>query len=110
MESYLIVITTCASSEEAEKIVKKVLNAHLIACANILLDVNSFFHWKGKVTNEKEVLVLMKTRKKLFPELLEWIQTHHSYEVPEIIALPIIDGSPEYLDWIKEETSLASWN
>ena len=110
MESYLIVMTTCASEEEAGKIVKKVLDAHLIACANIVPGVNSFFRWKGKVTNEKEVMVLMKTRKKLFSELTEWIQTHHSYQVPEIIALPIIDGSTEYLDWIKEETSLASWN
>ncbi len=110
MESYLLVMTTCASEEEAEKIVKKVLDAHLIACANIIPGVNSFFHWKGKVTSEKEVVVLMKTRKKLFSELMEWIQTHHSYQVPEIIALPIVDGSTEYLDWVKEETSLASWN
>lgn len=110
MEAFVIVMSTCASKEEAEKIVNRLLNARLIACANILPAVLSLFHWKGKIDRAEEVMLIMKTRKKYFKELVEWVQTHHSYELPEIIALPIIDGSGEYLDWMFEETSLADWN
>lgn len=109
MDTYYMVLTTCASQEEAEKIVKKVLQARLIACANIVPGVQSFFWWKQKVTEAGEVMVIMKTRKKYFKELSEWITTHHSYDVPEIIALPIVEGHREYLDWIHEETELADW-
>ncbi len=104
MESFVVVFTTCSSQKEAETIVDKVLKARLIACANILPDVLSLFHWKGEISREKEVMVMMKTRKKHLEELIEWIQTYHSYEVPEVIALPIVGGSGEYLNWITEET------
>ncbi|HPN34111.1 MAG TPA: divalent-cation tolerance protein CutA [bacterium] len=109
MESYLIVLTSCASQEEAEKIVQKVLKARLIACANILPGVKSFFWWKGAITSAAECLVVMKTRKKYFKELSEWIQSAHSYKVPEIIAWSIDEGHHEYLDWMHEETELADW-
>lgn len=110
MESFILVMTTCASHEEAETLVQKLLKARLIACGNILAGVQSLFHWKGQISHEQEVLVLMKSRKKYYKELEEWIQAHHSYEVPEIIALPILVGSAEYLDWLYEETSLADWD
>ena len=109
MESYVIVLTCCASQEEAEKIVQKVLKARLIACANIVPGLKSFFWWQGKIPQAAEVMVVMKTRKKYFKELSEWIQTDHSYQVPEIIALNIDEAHKEYLDWIHEETELADW-
>ena len=109
MESYQLVMTSCASQEEAERIVTKVLKARLIACASIVPGVKSFYWWKGKITSASEVVVVMKTRKKYFKELSEWIQSEHSYQVPEIIALSIDDGQREYLDWIHEETELADW-
>ncbi len=110
MESFILVMTTLPSREEAEQLAERLLKARLIACANIVPAVSSLFHWKGKLDRAEEVLVLMKSRKKYFKDLTEWIQAHHSYEVPEIIALPIVAGSQEYLDWIEEETSLADWN
>ena len=103
-------MTACASKKEAEEIMHKLLNARLIACANIIPGVQSLFHWQGKIAKETEVLVLIKSRKKYFKEIEEWIQAHHSYQVPEIIAMPIVSGSQEYLDWLHEETSLADWN
>jgi periplasmic divalent cation tolerance protein len=109
MESYIMVLTSCVSQEEAEKIVQKVLKARLIACANIIPAVKSFFWWKGEITSAAEVMVVMKTRKKYFKELSEWILSEHSYKIPEIIALSIDDGQREYLDWIHEETELADW-
>ena len=105
MESYVIVLTTCRSNEEAQSIIDRVLKARLIACATIIAPVYSHFRWQGEISSEDEVMVVMKTRKKLLNELTEWIQVHHSYEVPEIIALPIIGGSKEYLEWVREETT-----
>ncbi len=107
MESYIVIITTCASKEEAEELMQKLLKARLIACANIIPGVQSWFLWNGEITKENEVVVLMKSRKKYYPEIEEWIKTHHSYEVPEIIALPIVSASQDYLEWLHEETSLA---
>lgn len=107
MESYILVMTTCASPEEAQDILSKVLKARLVACGNIVSGVTSWFHWKGAIEQAQETLLLLKTRKDYFKELKEWILTHHSYEVPEVIALPILLGSEEYLDWIKEETEWA---
>jgi periplasmic divalent cation tolerance protein len=105
MTEYIIVLTTLPSKEEADKLSEKLLKARLIACANISSQMESFFHWKGQISKENEVLVIMKTQKKLFKELSDWILTHHPYDVPEIVALPILMGSDDYLSWIKEETS-----
>ncbi len=105
MESFIVVFTTFKDKTEAEKTIHKLLKARLIACANIIDNVDSFFHWNSQVENEKEAMVVIKTQRKLLEELVEWIQTNHSYQVPEIIALPIIGGSAEYLNWIKEETT-----
>ncbi len=109
MESYILVLTSCATQEEAERIVQKVLKARLIACANIMAGVKSFYWWKNQITSANEVTVIMKTRRKYFKELSEWIQSEHSYQVPEIIAFSIDEGNREYLDWIHEETELADW-
>ena len=105
MDSFILVFSTFSSEEEAKKISNQVVKARLAACANIVPKVHSIFHWKNELSHEDEVMVLMKTQKKHLKELVLWIQSHHSYELPEVIALPIIGGSEEYLDWIKEETS-----
>jgi len=105
MEAYIIVLTTFGSKEEAKTVTDKLLKARLIACANLIDNVDSYFHWQGKIENEREVLAILKTQKKHLDELFEWIQTHHPYSVPEILALPIFRGSGEYLNWIKEETT-----
>ena len=105
MEPCLVVFVTCPDHKEAEKIVEKVLKARLIACGNIIPGMHSLFHWQGNISSEKEVLIIMKTQQKLLDELIKWIETEHSYSVPEIIALPIVGGAGDYLNWIKEETS-----
>jgi periplasmic divalent cation tolerance protein len=103
MEKYIIVFVTFPNAEEAKDLVIKLLKARLIACANISSQMESFFLWNGQINSETEVLVYMKTKKKTFNELADWIKTHHSYDVPEIIALPILMGSREYFKWIEEE-------
>ena len=90
--SYVVVIITTPNKEEAVKIVRSLLKERLIACANILGPVSSLFWWQGKIDEENEFLVFMKSHKNLFERLSERVTEIHSYDVPEIIALPIIEG------------------
>lgn len=97
---YNVVMVTTASKQEAEKIAQHVLKERLIACANIIGPISSFFHWSGKMEKAEEYLILMKSRKDLFKQLAETVKALHSYEVPEIIVFPIVEGSKAYLDWM----------
>jgi periplasmic divalent cation tolerance protein len=100
--SYIMVFLTTSSKLEAEKIAQSLLKEKLIACANIICPVTSFFHWMGSVEGAEECLVVMKSRVDLFAELVGCVKGLHSYEVPEILALPIVDGSEGYLAWMGE--------
>ena len=97
---FIVVLVTTASSLEAEKICSALLDEKLIACANVVGPVVSHFHWSGKVERAEEFLVLMKSRSDLFDQLSETVARLHSYEVPEIIALPIKGGANAYLEWL----------
>lgn len=99
---YIIVLVTTANKAEAEKIAQTLLKEKLIACANIISPITSFFHWSGKVDRAEESLVVMKSRMDLFAELAKRLKGLHSYEVPEILALPVVEGSKAYLDWMGE--------
>ena len=99
--SYNIVLMTASTKEEAVRIVHTLLEERLIACANIMDPVSSFFWWQGKIEEEKEVLVIMKSHETLFKKLSKRVMELHSYDTPEILALPILNGSLSYLDWMK---------
>lgn len=99
-ESYIVVMVTTGTKAEAETIVQKLLDKKLIACGNILGPISSHFHWSGKIENTEEYLVLLKSREDLFEELSETVKTVHSYDVPEILAFPVVKGSKAYLDWL----------
>jgi periplasmic divalent cation tolerance protein len=98
--AYIIVMVTTANKQEAENIAQRLLKERLIACANIIGPVSSLFHWAGKIEEAEEYLILMKSREDLFEKLAETVKAFHSYEVPEILVLPIVDGSRAYLDWL----------
>jgi periplasmic divalent cation tolerance protein len=98
--SYIIVMVTTASKQEAEKIAQQLLKEQLIACANINGPVCSLFHWSGKLEKTEEYVIFMKSRKDLFEKLTKTVKASHSYEVPEILALPVVDGSEAYLGWL----------
>jgi len=100
-KDYVVVLVTTADKQEAEKIIRRLLDEKLVACANIVGPVSSHFHWSGKIEEAEECLVLMKSRKDLFEKLAETVKSLHSYEVPEILALPIINGSKTYMDWLE---------
>ena len=97
---YIIILVTCKDKSEAEKITQSLLEQRLIACGNIVSPIASFFNWLGKIDNAEECLIVMKSRLDLFRQVTEQVKGLHSYEVPEVLALPIIDGSKAYLDWM----------
>ncbi|PVX25291.1 MAG: cytochrome C biogenesis protein CcdA [Candidatus Bathyarchaeum sp.] len=99
--SYNIVIMTAPNKQEAAEIVHTLLEERLIACANILDSVQSFFWWKGKIDEENEAMVVMKSHSSLFEKLSKRVLELHSYDTPEILALPVVNGSQSYLDWMK---------
>ena len=98
---FIVVLVTCGSKVEAEKIVDALLGKRLIACANIISGIESKFWWKGKIDKAKETLVMLKTRKKHFRRIEKEVKRLHNYEVPELIALPTIAISEGYLYWLK---------
>lgn len=100
----IVVLITAKNKREANKISKSLLDDKLIACANVIDGIDSLFWWKGKVCREKEVLLVIKSTKSKFKKIVSAVKNIHSYDVPEIIALPIIDGNPDYLKWIKDST------
>ena len=97
---YTLVMVTASSREEAEKIATTLLERKLIACANILGPVSSRFWWQGKIDSAEEYMIFMKTKRELFDQVADNVKQLHSYEVPEIIALPIVEGAKPYLEWI----------
>ena len=102
--AYLVVFITASSYEEAHKIANVLVSQRRAACVNIVPKVSSLFRWKGKIEDAEESLLVVKTRARLFPEVMSTVKDIHSYEVPEIIALPVVEGNPDYLQWIDEET------
>ena len=100
----IIVLVTCGSEEEALKIANTLVEDHLAACVNLVSPIRSIYRWEGKVWDEKEWLLIIKTQKQRFGEVEKKVKSLHSYSVPEIISLPIIEGSSSYLNWIKENT------
>ena len=103
MTSKIVVLVTCSSSKDARDIARLLVERKLAACVQeIGGTIRSTYRWKGKVESAKEILLLIKTTRGKFPEVKKAVKQIHSYEVPEIIALPIEDGSEEYLNWIAE--------
>ena len=100
----IIVLVTCGSEEEALKIANTLVEDHLGACVNLVSPIRSIYRWEGKIWDEKEWLLVIKTQKQRFGEVEKKVKSLHSYSVPEIISLPIIEGSSSYLNWIKENT------
>jgi periplasmic divalent cation tolerance protein len=106
MSEYIVVFVTASSLEEAKSIGTTLVEERLAACANLIPHVQSIFHWQNKLSQEEEVLILLKTQRSLFERIQQRIQELHSYQVPEIIALPVQQGSESYLNWILTETTL----
>jgi len=99
---HLIVMVTTPDKEQAITIARTLVSEKLCACVNIIDPITSIYTWKGKIEESGEALMLIKTKEELFGQLTARIKELHSYDVPEIIALPILAGNPSYLKWIDE--------
>lgn len=103
MEEYIQVFTTTEKKEDAEKIARNLVEKRLAGCVQILGPVTSTYRWKGNLESAEEWLCLIKSTKALCPQIEEAIKALHPYETPEIISVPIVSGSRDYLEWLKQE-------
>ena len=101
---HIVIFVTAEDRQQADKIAEKLVADKLIACANVVPGIQSIFRWKGKVDRAQEVLLILKSRRRHFPKIIKTVQALHSYEVPEVIALPIIEGNKDYLKWLTDST------
>ena len=101
--AYIVLFITTATAEEAERISKALLNQRKVACVNIVPRVSSLFWWQDKLDSAQESLLLVKTKASLLDEIVRLVKELHSYDIPEIIALPIVGGNQDYLEWIGKE-------
>jgi periplasmic divalent cation tolerance protein len=102
MTDKVIILVTASKLTEAKRISRHLVDSKLAACVNILPSVQSIYRWQGKVAVEKEFLLFIKSTRELFSELRAAILKLHTYTTPEIVCLPIVDGSPEYLQWVSD--------
>jgi len=103
MTEKIVVLSTCGSEEEAARIAKRLVEGHLAACVNLIPRVRSFYRWQGKVEDAAEWLLVIKSSRTRFEALRAVLEAAHSYELPEVLALPVVDGSPNYLAWLTAE-------
>lgn len=108
MTDKVVIMVTAASRRECRKIAKHLVEEKLAACVNITQAIESIYRWEGKLADEKEFVMLIKSKRELFPEIKAAIAKLHSYHTPEIICLPIIDGSRNYLQWVADSVKPAS--
>jgi len=106
-DQYLIIYVTTKDVDEASKICQHLLERKLVACGNIIHPLKSMFWWDNKIDQADEALLILKTRNYLFGEIVQQVKAIHSYSVPEIVALPIVHGSEDYLQWVSESVRQA---
>jgi periplasmic divalent cation tolerance protein len=106
-DGYLQVTTTTDSEQEAGKLAELAVESRLAACGQVLSPITSVYWWEGKVENAQEWMVVFKTTARRVDQLIERLRAEHSYDTPEIVAVPIVSGNPAYLDWIAAETEEA---
>jgi periplasmic divalent cation tolerance protein len=102
---HILVFITVPSQEVAQQIANTLMESNLAACVNIIPGISSIYHWQGGVEQDSELLLIVKTKKALFEQLETMVISNHPYDLPEIIAMPIVLGSEDYLNWIENETA-----
>ena len=102
----IVVLITAANGEEAARLADMLVGAHLAGCVQILPEMESVYRWQGKIQRDAEVLILAKTTQAKFDELEKEVRLLHSYDTPEIVAIPVINGSGPYLDWLRKSLDI----
>jgi periplasmic divalent cation tolerance protein len=105
MTEKIVVLSTCGSEDEAARIARHLVEARLAACVNVMPRIRSFYRWQGRIEDAEEWLLIAKTSRDRFDALRAALEAAHSYELPEVLAIPVVDGSPNYLAWLDAELS-----
>jgi periplasmic divalent cation tolerance protein len=100
MTDNIVILSTCSTEEEAERLARILLDAQLAACVSVIPQMRSFYHWKGAIESAGECLLLIKSSRELFDSVRVRLEAAHSYEVPELLALPVVDGAANYMNWL----------
>jgi len=103
-EALCWVYMTAPDAKEAEALAKSLLEAHLVACVNVVTGVRSFYRWEGEIQDSQEVILIAKARKSCMSMLITHVRKQHSYDCPCIVELPIQSGNPDFLNWVVQET------
>ncbi len=103
MTDKIVVFSTCGSDEEARKVARGLVEKRLAACVNVTPGIRSIYRWQGAIEEDSEYLLMIKSRRDLFERLRAELESLHSYDVPEVVALPVVDGSEAYLGWMDQE-------
>lgn len=105
MTDKIVVLTTCGSEDEARKLASVLIEKRMAACVNITSPVTSVYRWNGSIEQAHEWMLIIKSRRERFEELRVVLESAHSYELPEVLAIPVVEGSPNYLAWVEAETA-----
>jgi len=106
MTDVVLILVTTGSDGEAEKIARALVEERLAACVNIVNPLRSVYRWEGKIQDDREWLLVIKTKQTHFAAVKARVEALHSYQVPEVIALPVVDGAEKYLEWVRSETEV----
>ena len=102
----LLVITTVADDDSAQRLATALVEQHRAACVNILPNITSVYRWQAQVTSDQERLLLIKTTESGYTAVAEFLRAHHPYELPEILAVPVSNGSDDYLNWVRDGVTI----
>ena len=103
MTDKIVVFSTCGTEAEAEKVARALVEARLAACVNIVPGARSIYRWEGVIESTAECLLVIKSSRGLFAQLRAALEKAHSYEVPELLAVPVVEGAPNYLNWLEDQ-------
>jgi periplasmic divalent cation tolerance protein len=103
MTDKIVVLSACATEEEAEKLARTLIEARLAACVNIVPGARSIYRWQGAIESAPEWLLIIKSSRPNFGRLSAALEKAHSYQVPEVLALPVVEGAPNYLNWLEDQ-------
>lgn len=105
MTEKILVFSNCGSEEEARRVARALVEARVAACVNIVPGIQSIYHWQGAIQEDSEWMLVIKSTRSLFDSLAAELRKIHSYQVPEVLAIPVIAGDQNYLDWMDREIS-----
>jgi periplasmic divalent cation tolerance protein len=103
MTDKIVVFSTCATEEEAEKVARMLVEARLAACVNIVPGARSIYRWQGAIESAAEWLLIIKSSREIFARLCAALEKAHSYQIPEVLAVPVVEGAPNYLNWLEDQ-------